>query len=509
MDYLDFEKNIKSTLSSSRKELNMDQLLRDLDIKPKQKTRRGFAYFSGLALLGLLLVGGMGLYLYNTDQSSIASNGVLLSEQTRSDITSATTMSTIDLNQKISEASIKDQNNLQGIEESEINTQTKNSERTDLNTISTTSNNLASPLNNINQKNIEGNVTIYDTNIRTTQDVQEVKSSSDSASSTSRSFSETALNNTNDSVNKNSTLETPINSSIGLDLKSNASINDESNREGILTDNLPLIKDFKVQSDDDEMVALPKVQGCPTFKDRNWSFSFLPEIGYAWPIKNLELNDPSFEDLYNARTFNEITLESFQIGGYLEMKHHSGLYLKTGVSYGSITEQMTLKQTLTIIDTVREVIDIIETPDSTIIIKGDVIYETEINKNNKVHYSLRSYDIPVAVGYSHLLRDFTLDFEAGVRFNVMTRAKGRIFTEENQFVELGDNERQFKRQVGLGVFAGLYIKKQLSEFGEVYLAPRFVFNTGPVSSDTNPIKQKYHSFGMHLGYVYTFAVKKL
>ena len=503
MDYLDFEKNIKSTLSSSRKELNMDQLLKDLDIQPKQKTRRGFAYFGGLALIGFLFISGIGLYLYSSNNNSTAlASEDMLTEQNNNYNVSSTTMSSIGVNQSTIQDSKQVQSASQIVQETETNNQAKISKKTDLNTRSTKTNNQAAPLNNKlkNQDTTERSSTIFKTKETTTQYDQEVIASS-SIEKTTLSFPKTEQYKINNSAR--------LNSNVGLNLNSKSITDTDARAEVLLVADLPLIKEFSVENKDEEMVALPKVKGCPTFKDRNWSFSFLPEIGYGWPIKNLEQNLPGYEDLFDARTFNEITLESFQIGGYLEMKHHSGLYFKTGVAYATITEQMTLKQKLTTIDTVREVIEVIETPDSTIIIKGDVIYETEINRNNKVHYTLQSYDIPVGIGYSHLMRDFTLDFEAGVRFNVMTRAKGRIFSTENQFEELGNNERHFKRQVGLGVFAGLYIKKQLSEFGEVYLSPRFVFNTGPVSTDINPIKQKYHSFGMHLGYVYTFAVKKL
>lgn len=504
MDYLDFEKNIKNTLSSSRKELDMNQLLKDLDIKPQKEVRRGFAFWGGLSLLGLLLVSGVGLYFYTNGSSNnnVAPEVTALQEANAQEQNqNEASLSMLEVDVKSKKETTQTNVSADSQESDAINSDLQ-VKRTDNSTVST-----SKPLaNKLNAKN--------NTLRSTTQKNTFSKNLKPTLKNSKTTILNTEVNKTQNNqatstpaaINENPIIENSNSSKdVGLGLETASVINHANST----LSPLPLIEGQDVTLEEDGFGSFPKVKGCPTFKDRNWSWSFLPEIGYGWPIKNLRQNFEGFEDLFDARTFNEITLESFQAGGYLEMKHHSGFYFKTGFAYASITEQMNVKQRLIIRDTMQELTEVIETPDSTIYVFKDVITETEINKNNKVHYTIHSYDVPVAVGYSHLLRDFTLDFEAGVRFNILTKASGRIFNAENTFEELGDNERHFKRQVGLGVFAGLYIKKQLSEFGEVYLAPRFVFNTDTVSSAGNPIRQKYHSFGLHIGYVYTFAVKKL
>ena len=510
MDYLDFEKNIKNTLSSSRKELNMDQLLKDLDIKPERKTRKGFAYIGGLSLIGLLLMGSLGWYFYTNSNTELLSNQNQTIVKTNENLknSNASSMSIIDSKETNLNTSNNSETKVQVLNNKldKIDTKTSNSD-VKIIPLQITERQIETNNQNQNFKKAAINKTSLQNSKPSIQNELALNSKSIKSNikplKTQSSFPQSGAVE----ITSKESRATPA---IGIDLEKASILKSASAEKLELLSTLPQIENLSVELEEEETLAsLPKLQGCPTFKDRSWSWSFLPEIGYGWPIKNLEQNLPGYEDLFDARSFNEISLESFQLGGYLELKNHTGLYIKTGFAYATITEQMTLKQRLILKDTVREVINIIEVQDSVTYVWGDVIYETEINKNNKVHYTLHSYDIPVAVGYSHLLRDFTLDFEAGVRFNIMTKGKGRIFTTENQFVDIRNDGQQFKKQIGLGVFAGLYIKKQLSEFGEVYLAPRFVFNTDSVSSNNNPIKQKYHSFGLHLGYVYTFAVNKL
>jgi len=248
-----------------------------------------------------------------------------------------------------------------------------------------------------------------------------------------------------------------------------------------------------------------KIKDCPRFGNRGWHLSIIPEVGYSLPMKTLSLDEKADREVFENRLANEKTIEGIHASVSFQFKNHvTGLYVKPGVAYTRITERMDLTRTEIQIDTMIGITNITTNPagDTTTIINGEIYTETEIQSKSRTHYELHHFDLPIAIGYSFEVNRFTLDIEGGIKFNFLQKTSGRIPTADREFTNLDTKQQLFKNSFGLGFFGGILLKRQISSHTELYIAPRFTFNTLSVSSNINPINQKYNILGLHVGCVY-------
>ena len=230
-------------------------------------------------------------------------------------------------------------------------------------------------------------------------------------------------------------------------------------------------------------------------------------------MKTLNLIDDSFENIFEQRLENEETIEGINATLFFQSKNEiTGLYVKPGVSYSRFTERMDFTNRVIEIDT-SIITTIVTNPDGEVISETneEVIDEKETINRSIVHYQLHQFELPIALGYNFNFNQFSLDVEAGIRLNFLQRATGSIFngldasTEngEDGFLDLtNSNVDLFKKSVGLGFFAGVLLKRKIGPRTELYVAPRFSFNTLSYSSNANPINQQYRVAGIHTGLIY-------
>ena len=230
----------------------------------------------------------------------------------------------------------------------------------------------------------------------------------------------------------------------------------------------------------------------------------IPEVGYTFPMKTLTLNDEESRFVFTERAANESTIEGINASLFLQFKNQlTGLYVKPGVSYSRFTERINFVRRDLEIDT-SSVTTIIRDTNGEIIseITEEVITENERVTSSRVHYQLHEFELPVALGYSLNFNQFAIDIEAGIKLNFLQKATGQILSSGAEFIDLGNNDVDlFKNSVGLGFFGGVLLKKRLNSRTEVYLAPRFSFNTLAYSSNSNPINQQYNVLGLHAGII--------
>ena len=246
-------------------------------------------------------------------------------------------------------------------------------------------------------------------------------------------------------------------------------------------------------------------QNCPDFGGKKWFMAVVPEIGYEHNMKQLGTDAEELSDLVDLRNENEQVLEGYQFGLYLMGQHTSGLYVKGGVTYSKFTERLRLNRTYTEMDTTIGIVSVTKSQncDTLTTIYGDIITTTEVSENRSIHYSFSSIDIPVAVGYGINLGRLNLDLEGGAILNIKNKAKGKLFTEINDFESL-DNTNRFKRTLGVGFFASALVRRELRNGSAVYLGPRYEFRPTQYSTEYNPVDQKYSAVGLYAGYMHRF-----
>ncbi len=478
MNIFDFEKRLKNHADNSRGEVDMNRLLTDLNIKPQGTSYRKFIYFfiSGIALVGLSYFTYSYLDSGSQDDMRTAS---ITAEPESLNTTSKAEEKNIILNENpISE---------------NRSTSTVHKNATSSNTnIFRNITNSATPNRPVNTNtNSKINNTIKSTS-QTTIEVKEAKTNFNAPSKLAPATKNTLPREAKIIAATKS--PEPVN---------NAVANTYLDRQ-LETVNLLPTHTFRLSDGFDSALGKKKTT-CPQFSERLWHMYIIPEVGYTFPMKTLSLNDEDARFVFDERVANETTIEGINASLFLQFKNQiTGLYVKPGVSYSRFTERIDFVKRDIEIDT-SSVTTIIRDTNGDIIseITEEVITENERVTRSRVHYQLHEFELPVALGYSINLNQFAIDIEAGIKLNFLQRATGQILSTGAEFIDLGsDDVDLFKNSVGLGFFGGILLKKQLNSRTELYLAPRFSFNTLAYSSNSNPINQQYTVLGLHAGLIH-------
>ena len=446
MNIFDFENRVKSASNNIHYNVDIEGLLNDLNIqkKPASPFRRLLPYFG---ISSLLLVSSL-IYFTYTPNKSIDTKSIESVDQKSIEINNSYSGS-IALNQKVS--SFKEKQT--SIDAPDVNKSISTVSLVSLSqSIAKTKSTLKTSINKtISEDELisKNKFTLYNTSTQS-----EVISLAEKS-------------------NQESNFEL-IQESISLSLaekKDEILSISEVNKEVSM---LPLITSFL----EDELPRNlhKKVADCPKFTDGNWNFAIVPEFGIVAPLKTLSLKDENFQTAYDDRLENENSQFSFQAGiGFQFKNKRTGLYFKPGISYTRIDEQYKTAESFT----------------------------GQISEVRKANYQLHQFDIPVAIGSSIKMNKLSIDIEGGLKFNFLQQSQGSLYQSDGNFVSIEDRQPYFKESIGLGFFAGAMLKKQINPFSELYIGPRFSFNTLATSSNQNPIHQRYSFVGVHAGLIHT------
>lgn len=249
---------------------------------------------------------------------------------------------------------------------------------------------------------------------------------------------------------------------------------------------------------------------CPTFgKKTKWHLEIIPEIGYIVPIKTLTSNSSEPTEVYQMRKDEESSLEGLQAALYLRLRpNNAPVYIKGGVSYTRLTEQMNLNTTYTVSDTTIGIISITESQngDTLTVIRGEIITDSTFTRMSKDHYSLQLIDFPVAIGVNKSLGGgWRVGGEVGAQFNISLKSDGKLLegTGRNSYTDLPASGR-YSSNVGISFFGGITLEKAISSTSAFYISPRFRYFPKAFSSESYNIKQEYQFVGLHAGYIYSF-----
>ena len=485
MNIFDFENRLKSHTTNSRGKVDFDKLLSDLDIKPQPRYRFGYKhfFFASIALIGLA-------YLTH---SYILNESVQSEISTTAQVTEATAPTTASI--KKESKTILNNNTLS----EEKTTLAPNTNLESITTLSRFAHSNQTQLDKAELNKNETQTTSPKIQKIITKDVifkKEIKQEVLTPSTDVPASNAT-------SIEMAESTESKI---IAASNSSNTEYNKNQNSElERFAEPVSLIaaSEFKLL-DIDYGVFNNKKTECPKFSDRVWHLYIIPEVGYTFPMKTLSLNDEAYSFVFTERQAHETTVEGINASLFLQFKNQlTGLYVKPGVSYSKFTERINFIQTDITIDTIiRTIVE--EDPDGEVIseVTSEEINRIETDTEFEVYYRLHQFELPVAVGYSFSVNRFNIDIEAGLKLNFLQTATGQILSKGGEFVNLNRNSGHFKNSVGLGFFGGILLKREINSRAELYVAPRFSFNTLSYSANENPINQKYSVLGLHAGVVY-------
>lgn len=247
---------------------------------------------------------------------------------------------------------------------------------------------------------------------------------------------------------------------------------------------------------------------CPSFSYRiPWNIALLVEVGIMKPMKELKNTSSVIDSVFALREMNEVSKEAIQLGLHTKIsKGNNPLYVRGGLAYTRIAEQMNESYDYTEQDTMRGLISITTsmTGDTVTAIYGDIISETRYTGKSVKHYFLHLWDLPIAVGYERpIAGSYYVGGEVGAQFNFSTRGSGLIFRDVNDYVDLSEVSTK-ETKVGMSYFGGMHFGKHISNRSSIEVSARFRYYPSKFSTLHPSVEQRYSLVGLHAGYVYRF-----
>lgn len=488
MKYSEFEKHAQKTLSLDVENVNIEALLGSLSLGQKPKKRFPFLWV-GIALLGVLFTVGTWAYLqrssdvYGTKQVAVKnlSNDLSEKENIRNEAPNNDDRSTIiasALNDDEIEASATE------LTRSEI-------EKEDTKNISTLKREAKTKSS---KKQSNHSIKTRDTN---------QGAENKSVNTTIIAASTNVLNQSNTTSSSFQSNKKPSNFSTNT--VETAAISTTSARSTETTSLLSTLEAEELLLGKRDIDMGDPIK-CPSFKEGSrFNFDIIPEIGYMVPDKSLSDENPENSLVTSLRKDKEKSLEGLQAALYGRVTMDDNpFYLKAGLSYTRLSERMPLEYDYIESDTTIGIISISSNPagDTTTIVMGEIITETQFTGNTTRHYYLHQWDLPIAIGYERPMGGFMLGVEGGLNVNLRTSVTGYTLASQDLF-RPAERGSDISRRVGLGFFGGVSVGKYFSGIGDVYLAARARY-IPDVSADAAQTDQSYMVYGLHAGYVYRF-----
>ena len=191
---------------------------------------------------------------------------------------------------------------------------------------------------------------------------------------------------------------------------------------------------------------------------------------------------------------------SYTAGFRLVKPINDNFLVKTGLQYSQINEKYVYRSENEIkTTTVVTVRTIIRAPGDTVVVSDTSTLQTIGFKNNVVKNRFRSIDIPVLLGYQFGQGDFKFGINAGVIFNVSSWYQGVILDSTLAVVPLTNNNMVYKRSIGLGLYAGFSISKQLGDDMQIFCEPYFRYNLSNMTNEQAKYNQKFSVGGLSIG----------
>jgi hypothetical protein len=165
----------------------------------------------------------------------------------------------------------------------------------------------------------------------------------------------------------------------------------------------------------------------------------------------------------------------------------------TGLNYSQINEQFKFSK--------GNIIQIIYVTNAS----GDTIdiYQTESTRYKTTYNKYRTIDLPITIGYGWKKNNWDFIVNAGVIMNIVSFYKGDVLNSDLQPIDINastlSKAYQLKTNIGLGLYAGFRIAKDLNDKTQLFVEPHFRYNLSNMTTPNTSFNQKINVTGVNVG----------
>ncbi len=175
--------------------------------------------------------------------------------------------------------------------------------------------------------------------------------------------------------------------------------------------------------------------------------------------------------------------------------------LKTGVWVSQINERFSYKteneiKTTTVV-TVRT---IIRAPGDTLRVSDTSSVQQIGYKNTVVGNRYKTLDIPVIIGYEFSKGSLKFGINAGVIINVKHGFECAVYDSSLTAININkESNNVYKTNIGLGLYAGFRIAKDINDKTQLFVEPNFRYNLSNITTPNTSFNQKINVTGVNIG----------
>ena len=223
-------------------------------------------------------------------------------------------------------------------------------------------------------------------------------------------------------------------------------------------------------------------------------------------VYNINRNYVIVEDSLDHLTYlkkrqeTETTLEAISLEGLLQIQHRKGFYLKTGIQWTRLNEQLLLDTIINEIITdpngIREIR--IDQFGDTSFVTGTVSINKQIQyyKRKFNHYNL--INIPLTVGHQINRNRWYLGLEGGLIFNLKLIGEGQITSPNDTFWTLS-SDPVLRPRVDFGLRGELQFGYRVFPKTDFQLGVRYQAYPKSFTDERFLMLQNYNLIGLNLG----------
>jgi hypothetical protein len=213
-------------------------------------------------------------------------------------------------------------------------------------------------------------------------------------------------------------------------------------------------------------------------------------------------------DYIRERNATKSEFLSFSSGIQFGYFHPSGLFARAGMQYSQINERfLYVKENVIRIQTQITIDTMINSDGSYTIHRDTSIVEVMGREEFKTSNRFSMLDIPLILGYSFDLRKLSLELNAGVIFNVLSRTGGRILNSDMVPSYYGFKDPQYlpyRNHYGLSIYGSLTILSNFYGHNQLFVEPNFRYYFKSFTRADYPLRQNYVVVGLSTGVRYYF-----
>jgi hypothetical protein len=242
---------------------------------------------------------------------------------------------------------------------------------------------------------------------------------------------------------------------------------------------------------------------CPTDKNRNTDWFAEVYVSPDAAFKSFRNINASAQYLAKKDS-SEHMQPGFTAGVRLVKPITDNFLIKTGLQYSQINQKFTYRtenevRTITVIS----VRTIVRAPGDTITVTDTSTAQQFGYKNNSIRNRYRSIDVPLILGYQFGGDNLKFGINAGVIFNLSSWYQGVILDTSLTAVPISKGSNMlYKSNIGLGLYAGFSIMKQLGENTQLFFEPYFRYNLSNMTNSNASFSQKFSLGGLSIGLRY-------